>query len=115
MGLERLLLLIEAVAPIAKLPACDIFVVAHPEVYSAGINYAQALRYSRPDLRIKMASATSLKAQMKKADKSGAALTVIIAQQELDDNTISIKDMQTGEQKTVAADWLSNKENFIRQ
>ena len=115
MGLERLLLLIEAVAPIAELPACDIFVVAHPEVYSSGIGYAQDLRYSRPDLRVKMASATSLKAQMKKADKSGAALTVIIAQQELDDNTISIKDMQTGEQKTVAADWLSNKENFIRQ
>ena len=114
MGLERLLLLIEAVAPIAELPACDVFVVAHPEVYSAGINYAQALRYSRPDLRIKMASATSLKAQMKKADKSGAALTVIIAQQELDDNTISIKDMQTGEQQTVATDWLSNKENFVR-
>ncbi|WP_333613306.1 histidine--tRNA ligase [Psychrobacter sp.] len=114
MGLERLLLLIDAVAPIAELPACDIFVVAHPEVYSAGINYAQALRYSRPDLRVKMASATSLKAQMKKADKSGAALTVIIAQQELDDNTISIKDMQTGEQKTVAQDWLSTKDNFVR-
>ena len=115
MGLERLLLLIEAVAPIAELPACDIFVVAHPEVYSSGIGYAQDLRYSRPDLRVKMASATSLKAQMKKADKSGATLTVIIAQQELDDNTISIKDMQTGEQQTVAADWLSNKENFVRQ
>ncbi|MGP4848375.1 histidine--tRNA ligase, partial [Marinobacter sp. 1Y8] len=37
MGLERLLLLIEAVAPIADVPACDVFVVAHPEVYSAGI------------------------------------------------------------------------------
>ena len=114
MGLERLLLLIDAVSPIAELPACDIFVVAHPEVYSAGISYAQALRYSRPDLRVKMASATSLKAQMKKADKSGAALTVIIAQQELDDNNISIKDMQTGEQKTVAQDWLSTKDNFVR-
>jgi histidyl-tRNA synthetase len=112
MGLERLLLLIEAVAPLADLSACDVFVVAHPEVYSAGIGYAQNLRYSRPDLRIKMASATSLKAQMKKADKSGAALTVIIAQQELDDETISIKDMQTGEQKTAAQDWLSDAENF---
>ena len=81
MGLERLLLLMEAVAPIADVPACDVFVVAHPEVYSAGIGYAQRLRYSRPDIRVKMASATSLKAQMKKADKSGAALTVIIAQQ----------------------------------
>lgn len=114
MGLERLLLLMEAVAPIAEVPACDVFVVAHPEVYSAGIGYAQNLRYSRPDVRVKMASATSLKAQMKKADKSGAALTVIIAQQELDDNTISVKDMQTGEQQTVAQDWLSNQENFSR-
>ena len=115
MGLERLLLLIDAVAPIADIPACDVFVVAHPEVYSAGIGYAQNLRYSRPDLRVKMASATSLKAQMKKADKSGAALTVIIAQQEIDDKTISIKDMQTGEQKTAAQDWLSDKDNFCRR
>ncbi|CAN6961191.1 MULTISPECIES: histidine--tRNA ligase [Psychrobacter] len=114
MGLERLLLLMEAVAPIADVPACDVFVVAHPDVYGAGIGYAQRLRYSRPDVRVKMASATSLKAQMKKADKSGAALTVIIAQQELDDQTISIKDMQTGEQQTVAQDWLSSKEHFSR-
>lgn len=115
MGLERLLLLMEAVAPIADKPACDVFVVAHTDVYSAGISYAQNLRYSRPDVRVKMASATSLKAQMKKADKSGAALTVIIAQQELDDNTISIKDMQTGEQQTVTQDWLSSKDNFSRK
>lgn len=112
MGLERLLLLIEAVAPFAETSACDVFVVTHPDVYSAGIGYAQNLRYARPDLRIKMASATSLKAQMKKADKSGAALTVILAQQELDDHTISIKNMQTGEQTTVAHDWLSTIENF---
>ncbi|MGP4715541.1 histidine--tRNA ligase [Psychrobacter sp. T6-6] len=114
MGLERLLLLMEAVAPLADVPACDVFVVAHPEVYGAGVDYAQRLRYSRPDVRVKMASATSLKAQMKKADKSGAALTVIIAQQELDDNTISVKDMQTGEQQTVVQDWLSSKDNFSR-
>ncbi len=113
MGLERLLLLIEAVAPFAETSTCDVFVVAHPDVYSAGISYAQSLRYSRPDLRIKMASATSLKAQMKKSDKSGAALTVILAQQEIDDNTISIKNMQTGEQTMVAQDWLSNTDNFI--
>lgn len=112
MGLERLLLLIDAVAPMTDRSACDIFVVTHPEVYSAGICYAQNLRHNRSDLRVKMASATSLKAQMKKADKSGAALTVIIAQQELTDNTISIKNMQTGEQTSVAKDWLLNNDNF---
>ena len=99
-------------APLAETSACDVFVVAHPDVYSAGMTYAQELRYSRPDLRVRMASATSLKAQMKKADKSGAALTVIIAQQELDDQTISIKNMQTGEQTVAAQDWLSDIDNF---
>ncbi len=112
MGLERLLLLIEVVAPFAQMSACDVFIVAHPDVYSAGITYAQNLRYQRPDLRIKMGSATSLKAQMKKADKSGALLTVIIAQQELDEHKISIKDMQTGEQSSVAQEWLNAVENF---
>ncbi len=112
MGLERLLLLIEVVAPFAETSACDVFVVAHPDVYSAGICYAQNLRLQRPDLRIKMASATSLKAQMKKADKSGAALTVILAQQELEDHTLSIKNMQTGEQTTVAQEWLLDAANF---
>jgi histidyl-tRNA synthetase len=115
MGLERLLLLIEAVAPFTEDSACDVFVAAHPELYSAGIAYAQNLRYKRPDLRVKMASATSLKAQMKKADKSGAALTVIIAQQELDQQMISIKDMQNGEQKNVPQDWLADSANFLGQ
>lgn len=112
MGLERLLLLIEAVAPFSETTACDVFVVTHPEVYSSGMTYAQNLRYQRPDLRIKMASATGLKAQMKKADKSGARLTVIIAQQELDANEISIKNMQTGEQMSVAQDWLADQQNI---
>ena len=112
MGLERLLLLIDVVAPFAQTSSCDVFIATHPEVYSAGITYAQNLRYQRPDLRIRMASATALKAQMKKADKSGARLTVIIAQQELDANEISIKDMQTGEQKSVAQDWLAQVDNF---
>ncbi len=112
MGLERLLLLIDAVAPFSETAACDVFIAAHPEVYGAGMTYAQNLRYQRPDLRIRMASATGLKAQMKKADKSGARLTVIIAQQELDANEISIKDMQTGEQRSVAQDWLADEQNF---
>lgn len=112
MGLERLLLLIEAVEPFAQRAACDVFVVAHPEVFSAGMQYAQNMRHKRADLRVKMASATSLKAQMKKADKSGAALTVIIAQQELETQSISLKDMTTGEQKNVTRDWLLNTDNF---
>lgn len=106
MGMERLLLLIEEVNPFEPMTACDVFVVAHPEVYATGMKYAQELRHNRPDLRVRMASASGLKSQMKKADKSGAKLTVIIAQDEVANGTISIKDMQAGEQSTQPREYL---------
>ncbi len=109
MGLERLLLLIHAVNPFVEQSACDVFVVAHPDVFIEGMKYAQELRQKRSDLRVRIASATGLKSQMKKANKSGASQTVIIAGQELEDGTISIKDMQTGEQTTHPRAYLFNK------
>lgn len=102
MGLERLLLLIEAVNPFEAVSDCDVFVVAHPEVYVNAVLYAHQLRHKRQDVRVKMASATSLKAQMKKADKSGAKFTVIIGQDEVANQTISVKNMATGEQNSHA-------------
>lgn len=98
MGLERLLLVIAKVNPIKAQSSCDVFVVAHPDTYAEGLKYAQDLRQHRPDLRVRMANASGMKSQMKKADKSGAATTVIIAQQEVADNCISVKNMQTAEQ-----------------
>ncbi|MDO4250149.1 MAG: histidine--tRNA ligase [Moraxella sp.] len=103
MGLERLLLLIEAVNPFAPVSECDVFVVAHPDVYVNAVLYASHLRQNRPDLRVKMASATSLKAQMKKADKSGALFTVIIGHDEVASEQVSIKNMATGEQINIPA------------
>ena len=113
MGLERLLLLIEAVNPMAEMTACDVFIAAHPEVYNQGIVFAEKLRRDRPDLRVKMASATSLKSQMKRADKSGAIATVILAQQELDAGQISVKNMQTGEQQSQDQDWFVSAANTL--
>ena len=113
MGLERLLLLIQAVNPFDNIAACDVFVVAHPDVYAQGLEYAQSLRQARPDLRVKTASATSLKSQMKKADKSGAKLTVILAQDEIANEQISIKNMQTGEQAVYSNTWLFAVDNFL--
>lgn len=106
MGLERLLLLMAEVNPQATPADCDVFVVAQPELFVHGMTYAQNLRQARPDLRVKMASATSLKAQMKKADKSGAAFTMILAQDEIDNGKVSVKNMATGEQRQFDAhDW----------
>lgn len=113
MGLERLLLLIEAVNPMAEMTACEVFIVAHPDVYGQGIVFAENLRRERPDLRVKMASATSLKSQMKRADKSGAVATVILAQQELEAGQISVKNMQTGEQNLYGQDWFTAADNTL--
>ena len=104
MGLERLILLIDTVNPIPAANDCDVFVVAHPDVYVNAVLYANHLRQNRPELRVKMASATGLKAQMKKADKSGAGYTVIIGHDEVANHVVSIKNMATGEQTSQSAD-----------
>ncbi|WII94591.1 histidine--tRNA ligase [Moraxella haemolytica] len=102
MGLERLMLLIEAVNPIEIKADCDVFVVASESVYMNAVMYANELRTQNPDLRVKMASATSLKSQMKKADKSGAKYTLIIGESEVVSQTVSVKNMTTGEQSSRA-------------
>lgn len=107
MGVERLMLLIEAVNPMKQKADCDVFVVASEAVYVNAVLYANELRTRRPDLRVKMASATSLKAQMKKADKSGATYTVIIGEQEVADNVVTVKNMTTGEQNSQAIDFVA--------
>ena len=108
MGLERLLLLIEAVNPFVLEADCDVFVVAQPEVYKEALLFAENLRNERSDLRVKMANGSSLKSQFKKADKSGAKYTVVLGQDEIDRGVISVKDMTTGEQSTQDKNWFLN-------
>ena len=48
----------------------------------------------------------SLKAQMKKADASGARFALIVAQDELASGQVTLKDMAKGKQSTVSADQL---------
>ena len=77
--------------------------VVHPELYAQGLLYAQSLREARSDLRIKMSSANSLKAQMKKADGSGARFAVIIGEEELASGQVSLKDLRGDKGQLQAA------------
>ena len=67
---------------------------------SAGFNVAQ------------FSGSTKLKNQFKRADQSGAAFALIIAENEVAENTVTIKDLR-GErgQMTVAADNLIQQLN----
>lgn len=111
-GLERLLLLIETVNPFEPVNECDVFVVAKPNVYANAMLYANRLRQNST-LRVKMATASSLKTQMKKADKSKAAFTVIIGEEEVASQSVSVKNMATGEQLTCNDDDMCFFDDWI--
>ena len=49
-----------------------------------------------------------IKGQMKQADRLNAKYTVVIGDQELENNQIDVKNMATGESKTVKLDELVN-------
>lgn len=103
-GMERLALLLEgAVTPQAP----DFHVAVLDETCLAdGLHVAQTLR--RRSLRGEVAyTASSMKSQMRAADKSGAAVCYIIGETERAAGTIQIKDMATGEQRgEPLADYL---------
>ncbi len=111
MGIERLVLLLSQQLP--ELPTqADIYVMA-PGSDSEAVLLAEQLRSALPGLRIQShCGAGGLKAQMKKADRSGARLALILGEQERTAGTVSVKPLRgNGEQQEVAqaalADWLA--------
>jgi histidyl-tRNA synthetase len=47
---------------------------------------------------------TGFKSQLKRADRSGAAMAVILGEDEVKNNTATIKTLSTGEQQTTTMD-----------
>lgn len=106
-GLERLVLLLEAVHPPQPVADADIFVMAVGEGGAeAGLLLAERLRDDMPDLRVVFnCGGGSFKSQFKKADKSGAAVALILGGDEIASGTVSIKWLRLeAEQHTVARD-----------
>lgn len=105
MGLERLLLLAGE-----SLPAED----SRPKVFfiPVGDDAKKAVLKLVYELRSKGISAEfdlnsrSVKAQMKYADKIGAEYTVVVGDDEINQNQYPLKNMQTGETKPVSPDAL---------
>ncbi len=94
MGMERLLLLFLETQAAAEInSAADIYAVAVGEgAYPVALAAVEALRDTRPDLRIvQHAGGGSFKSQLKKADKSGARMALIWGGDELAAGTVTIK------------------------
>lgn len=92
MGIERLLALLEdSGKQIDNSP--DIFVILQGEsAQLTGMSLVENLRNQLPDMNILTnCGGGSFKSQMKKADKSGAAIALLIGDDEVSNNSITIK------------------------
>jgi histidyl-tRNA synthetase len=93
-GLERLVLLLQAVAamPEGLEHIADVYVVAVGNVQTDALQMAETLRSALPQLRlINHCGGGSFKNQLKKADKSTAKMALILGEDELAEGMLSVK------------------------
>jgi histidyl-tRNA synthetase len=93
MGLERLVSMLQDQGKVKEADPIDIyFVMVGENTVKTGQKIVQQLRDEFSQLRLVLhAGGGSFKSQLKKADKSGASIALILGEQELDDGTINIK------------------------
>jgi histidyl-tRNA synthetase len=101
MGVERLLALLQDDGMALPKPQVDVYVVHQGEQAAAlASRVSEQLRDAK--LRVVMhCGGGSFKSQMKKADASGARISVVIGDDEAQAQQVSIKPMQGGEQVKV--------------
>lgn len=101
LGIERLLLLVQEYGQLE--------VQSPPEIYAIHQGEGSILAVMQAANVLRMAGMAvyvhcgeqSLKAQMKKADASGARFALIVAQDEVHSDTITVKDLHTHQQQTL--------------
>jgi histidyl-tRNA synthetase len=97
MGMERLVLLLEAQGIVEGSAAADVYVVAvGDEAQVHALVTAEALREQKPNLRVMQhAGGGSFRSQMKKADKSGASIALILGEDEVAAGTVTVKPLRS--------------------
>lgn len=111
MGLERILLLLEEQKIETPNFAPNIYLVTQGEnAERAGLKITEKLRDALPSIRItNNCGGGSFKAQMKRADNSGAAYAIILGENELTENVVSLKPLRDkSEQTQVSLDNLAS-------
>lgn len=116
MGMERLVLMLETLSLTSQVPRpVDIYVTALGDnVETYAVQIAEQLRDTLPKLRIQShCSGGNFKKQMKKADASGAVLALVIGENEMIEQQVSVKYLRADSpQVSVARDELAE---FITQ
>ena len=104
LGIERLLLLVQEFGQLTVNDAPDIYVMHLGDGTNlTAMQHAAVLRAAGLNLYVHCGD-QSLKAQLRKADASGAAIALIIGEEEQINNTVTLKNLRTHEQQTLSAD-----------
>jgi histidyl-tRNA synthetase len=107
MGIERLILLLETLEliPNEALGGCDVYLLPMDDnATMAAISLAENLRNELPDLRLQLhCGGGSFKSRIKKADKSGATMAILIGEDEISAQSATVKFLRDDrEQQRVA-------------
>lgn len=116
LGVERLLLMLEVVEGLPGPPTPDVFVVATGEAARrAALAAVETLRdLSPPWTIVHHLGGGSLRSQMKKADRSGAALALLWGEDELKQGSVTLKPLRAdGDQRRVAQEALPRALNAL--
>ncbi|MCW8328046.1 histidine--tRNA ligase [Photobacterium sp. SDRW27] len=111
MGLERLVLMMETLELTDVRRSVDVYMVTAGEgTMMAGMKLAEKLREEVPGLRVmNHFGGGNFKKQFKRADNVGAAIALVLGENEIAENTVVVKDLRGGEQTTMAQDDLAAK------
>nr|WP_111496406.1 histidine--tRNA ligase [Marinobacter bohaiensis] len=114
MGIERLVLMLETLelVPESVSGDADLYVMGMGEAgESEALKVSEALRESLADRVIVLhCGGGSFKSQMKKADRSGARYALIIGDNEVSEQAVSLKPLRSDEeQRTVAQSGLADE------
>lgn len=115
MGVERLILMLEALGAIPESVAntLDVYLACMGDVTAGAMKLSAKLREQLPNLRLQMhIGGGNLKKQMKKANESGAAFALLLGEDELNAGQVSVKPLRgQGDQLTLdqdnVAQWLT--------
>ncbi|WP_277977067.1 histidine--tRNA ligase [Pantoea endophytica] len=105
MGMERLVLLVQAVNPeFEPTRIVDVYVIASGQgVQSAAMQLAEKLRDADPALKMMTNfGGGNFKKQFARADKWGARIALVLGEDEVKAGLVVVKDLRTGDQQTLA-------------
>ncbi|KAF3984114.1 MAG: histidine--tRNA ligase [Methylococcales symbiont of Hymedesmia sp. n. MRB-2018] len=101
MGMERLLLLLEQLDSIAVQNTVDVYMIRiGVAAEKEGLRLAEKIRNEVNGIKLQVnCAAGSFKSQFKKADKSGAAYAIVLAEDEMARAEVSIKPLRSNDEQ----------------